>query len=47
VFRPSGELKRSILGEAIVISVRPNSATIRVVSATDAIEFGDLAAPHR
>jgi hypothetical protein len=38
--------KRTVVGEAIVISVRPNSATIRVVAATDAIEFGDWAAPQ-
>lgn len=38
---------RKIVGEAVVIAVRPNSATIRVESATDAIEFGDLAAPQR
>jgi hypothetical protein len=36
-----------ILGEAIVVSVKPNSSTVRVVSATDAINFGDLAAPQR
>lgn len=45
LFRRKTELARpSVLGEAIVISVRPNSATIRVLSAKDAIEFGDWAA---
>jgi Carboxypeptidase regulatory-like domain len=38
---------RKIIGEAVVISVRPNSATVRVVTSTDAIEFGDWAAPQR
>lgn len=46
LFRP-GTSSRTILGEAVVVSVRPNSSTIRVVRATDAIEFGDLAAPQR
>lgn len=36
-----------IVGEAIVISVRTDSATILVERATDAIWFGDWAAPHR
>jgi hypothetical protein len=39
--------KLMVVGEAAVISVRTTSATIRVLSATDAIEFGDFAAPHR
>jgi hypothetical protein len=41
------DTRRTVLGEAVVVSVRPNSSTIRVVSATDAIEFGDWAAPQR
>ncbi len=36
-----------VLGEAIVIAVRGASATIRVLNTTDAIEFGDWAAPQR
>ena len=36
-----------LLGEGIVISVRRGSATIRVVHSTDAIEYGDWAAPQR
>jgi len=47
LFRRDGELGRpEVLGEAIVIVARPNSATIRVVNASDAIEFGDWAAPQ-
>jgi hypothetical protein len=48
LFRRNAESTRpAVVGEAIVISVRPNSATIRVVSASDAIEFGDWAARQR
>jgi len=36
-----------VLGEAVVVSVRSTSATIRVQKASDAIEFGDFAAPQR
>jgi hypothetical protein len=36
-----------VLGEAIVISVRGASATIRILNTTDAVEFGDWAAPQR
>ena len=36
-----------VLGEAIVVTTKPNSSTVRVISASDAIEFGDLAAPQR
>ena len=36
-----------VTGEAIVVSVRADSATIRVTTATDAIWFGDFAAPQR
>jgi hypothetical protein len=34
------------LGEAVVISVRDDSSTIRIIATTDAIRFGDLAAPQ-
>jgi hypothetical protein len=36
----------SVVGDAVVVAVRGDSATIRVESAVDAIAFGDLAAPH-
>jgi hypothetical protein len=38
---------RVLLGEAVVVSLRGQSATIRVQTTTDAIEFGDWAAPQR
>ena len=36
-----------VVGDAVVVSVREDSATIRVEHATDVIEFGDWAAPQR
>ena len=36
-----------VVGQAVVVAVRPDSATIRVETATDAIYFGDWAAPQR
>ena len=45
--RKNGIPQPIVLGEAVVISVRYDSSTIRIVTATDAIEFGDLAAPQR
>jgi hypothetical protein len=36
-----------VIGHAVVISARDDSATIRVERAADAIWFGDLAAPQR
>ncbi len=47
LFRRKIEANPIVLGEAIVVSARINSATIRVVAANDAIEFGDWAAPQR
>jgi hypothetical protein len=37
----------SVVGDAVVVAVRPDSATIRVERVTDAIFFGDWAAPQR
>jgi hypothetical protein len=37
----------SILGDAVVVAVRHDSATIRVERVIDAIEPGDWAAPQR
>jgi hypothetical protein len=37
----------AMLGEAVVVAVRTDSATIRIENVTDAILFGDLAAPQR
>jgi carboxypeptidase family protein len=45
--QPKRDGKRSIVGDAIVVAVRADSATIRVERATDAIQFGDWAAPQR
>lgn len=42
-----GLAKPFVIGEAVVVSVRIDSATIRVESATDAIWSGDWAAPQR
>lgn len=42
-----GAGRPSVLGDAIVVAVRTDSATIRVERATDAILFGDWAAPQR
>jgi carboxypeptidase family protein len=45
--RKTAEMKPTVIGEAIVMSVRTYSSTIRVLAASDAIEFGDFAAPQR
>ena len=45
--RKTAEMKPSVIGQAIVMSVRTYSSTIRVLTASDAIEFGDFAAPQR
>jgi Carboxypeptidase regulatory-like domain len=37
----------AIVGEAVVVAIRADSATIRVEQATDAIAFGEWAAPQR
>jgi hypothetical protein len=37
----------SVIGEAVVVAVREDSATIRIEHATDVIDFGDWAAPQR
>jgi hypothetical protein len=45
--RLSGDNAPSAVGEAIVVAVRNDSATIRVENVSGAIFFGDWAAPHR
>lgn len=42
-----GPATRELLGDAVVVAVRIDSATIRVDRATDAIAAGDWAAPHK
>jgi hypothetical protein len=37
----------SVVGDAVVVALRIDSATIRVESASDVISFGDWAAPQR
>jgi len=44
--KPSQTATRSIVGNAVVVAVRTDSATIRVERVTDAIAFGDWAAPE-
>jgi hypothetical protein len=45
--RQRREAKPSIVGDAVVVAVRADSATIRIEDATDAIVPGDWAAPQR
>jgi hypothetical protein len=42
-----GAARPSIVGDAVVVAVRSDSATIRVEGVSDAIEAGDWAAPQR
>jgi hypothetical protein len=43
---PTGKRDIAIIGDAVVVATRSDSATIRVEQATDAIAFGDWAAPQ-
>jgi hypothetical protein len=48
LFRPSpGGRGPSVIGDAVIVAVRLDSATIRVQRATDVIAVGDQAAPQR
>jgi len=49
LFRPSRFDPKTpvVVGDGVVVAVRSASATIRVERASDAIAFGDLAAPHQ
>jgi hypothetical protein len=49
LFRPprSGGRGPAVIGDAVVVAVRNDSATIRVQRATDVIAMGDSAAPQR
>jgi hypothetical protein len=48
IFRPSRDTKLvTDVGEAVIVSVRPDSSTIRVEYATDAVFFGDRVAPQK
>jgi hypothetical protein len=48
LFRPAHgrERRAAVIGDAVVVAVRSDSATIRVQHATDVIEIGDSAAPQ-
>jgi hypothetical protein len=46
LFRQGGADKHEVVGEAIVVAVRTESATIRVDRVSDAITAGDWAAPQ-
>jgi hypothetical protein len=45
--RENKHLRPTIVGDAVVVAVRVDSATIRILSITDAISPGDFAAPQR
>ena len=49
LFRPtrSGARGPAVIGDAVVVAVRTDSATIRVQHSTDVIAMGDSAAPQR
>jgi hypothetical protein len=42
-----GAAKPAVVGDAVVVAIRTDCATIRVVRASDAISPGDWAAPQR
>jgi hypothetical protein len=44
--RPGGR-GPAVIGDAVVVALRPDSATIRVQHATDVIAVGDSAAPQQ
>jgi hypothetical protein len=49
LFRPARHGARSpaVIGDAVVVALRADSATIRVQRAIDLIAIGDSAAPQR
>jgi hypothetical protein len=49
LFRPprGGPRGPAVIGDAVVVAIRMDSATIRVQHATDVIAMGDSAAPQR
>jgi len=47
LFRRTKDAPPLVIGEAVIIALRPDSATIRIERATDAITVGDLAALHK
>jgi Carboxypeptidase regulatory-like domain len=47
IFRPRGEGRPAPIGDAVIVSVRADSATIMIGRTTDVISVGDLVALHR
>lgn len=47
IFRPRSDGSPMTLGDAVIVSVRADSATILIGRTSDAIAVGDLIAPHR
>jgi hypothetical protein len=49
IFRRShaDDISPIAIGDGVIIAVRPDSATIRIDRATDAVYVGDLIALHR
>ena len=47
LFHRQGAAAPSVIGTAVVVAIRIDSATIRVERATDVIASGDWAAPQR
>ena len=47
IFRPRSDGSPMMVGDAVIVSVRADSATIMIGRTTDAISVGDLIAPHR
>ncbi len=45
--RENKHLRPTIVGDAVVVAVRVDSATIRILNITDAVSPGDFAAPQR
>jgi hypothetical protein len=45
--QPRSARPPAVIGDAVVVAIRTNSATIRVERASDAVAFGDWAAPQR
>ena len=47
IFRRAGSARPVEIGDGVIVSVRADSATIRIERATDAVMVGDLVAIHR
>lgn len=47
IFRPRTDGSPMTIGDAVIVSVRADSATILIGRTTDAVSVGDMIAPHR